>query len=477
MQQDFRTVHEAGLLQDILEKMTDSSLPFLTDIGNRILGKKDSADVNISRNIAKSASALTATFPVIVTEATQLEHAVMVSKSIERKAVEMLRMLFAANQITNVTGAQAYLNKFHNNISADLDYSQMNVDDMIEYLNNVQEGYEYTDTANAAIEECMKIVCEDTKNNIHHVLETGLNEVSIRDFTVRGSINEANVIHTGDSILNELTYGSNKRTVEKTEERHNNATGRKEKYEINSTEYDDANDIDKMKSAYEIINKGIIKTDVQKANEAVPSMVIINFVSNIGNGTTVNSTAVIGVKAVLHYVSSEDMVNRVILKHSDRRGLLNFIRATTREISFFKDFLFAIKRAKIDAVARSGRGSNSKIWKILELRAHKSDLNRAAGKNNTDCAAITSIIISKAEVELIKKEHRIDLMNAGVLVGVMRGYNLMCAAIVDDVAERVDFMYDDGSKRFETLSFMSLEREDSNGQLKKVINVLASRGR
>jgi hypothetical protein len=53
----------------------------------------------------------------------------------------------------------------------------------------------------------------------------------------------------------------------------------------------------------------------------------------------------------------------------------------------------------------------------------------------------------------------------------------MCAVIVDDVAERVDFLYDDGEKQFETLSFMSLEREDSNGQLKKVINVLAARGR
>jgi hypothetical protein len=171
------------------------------------------------------------------------------------------------------------------------------------------------------------------------------------------------------------------------------------------------------------------------------------------------------------------MVNRIILKNGDKSGLFNLIRATTREISFFKDFLFAVKRAKIDAIAKSGRGSNSKIWKVLELRAHKSDLNRASGKNNTDCAAITSIIISKAEVELIKKEHRIDLMKVGTLIGIMRGYNLMCAVIVDDVAERVDFLYDDGEKQFETLSFMSLEREDSNGQLKKVINVLAARGR
>ena len=520
VQQDFRTIHEAGMLQDIMKMVAGSDIPYLSDIGNRILGNNsDPNKINISRNIAKSAAALTATFPVIVTEATQLEHAVMVSKSIERKAVEMLRMLFAANQITNVTGAQQYLNKFHNNIDTGIDYSSMDVDDVIDHMNKITEsGDPNTIVAeskelvfeaknvdqllyvmdnlseaviasqpemeqfkrDAVIAECTKMVLEDTKANIHHVLETGINEVSIREYKCRGGLNEADVWKTHeDNVLNELTSGASQKVTSTTSWDgnadnpgfFNNARTQRQ------IEISDPNDVGNIKSAFEIMNKGVIKTDVQKANEAVPSMVVINFVSTIPGGSTVNSTAVIGVKAVLHYVKSEDMVNRIVLKHSDKRGLLNFIRATTREISFFNDFLFAVKRAKIDAIARSGKGSNSKIWKILELRAHRSNLNRAAGKNNTDCAAITSIIISKAEVDYIKKEHRIDLSNGGTMVGIMRGYNLMCAVIVDDVAERVDFMYDDGDKNYETLSFMALEREDSNGQLKKVINVLASKGR
>lgn len=482
VQQDFRTIHEAGILQDILKTISGSEIPYLSDISNRILGRKDPNQINISRNIAKSAAALTATFPVIVTEATQLEHAVMVSKAIERKAVEMLRMLFAANQITNVTGAQAYLNKFHNNIDTSLDMSDMNVDDVIDHMNSFTN--EQSDFANAqrdaVIAECTRMILEDTKNNIHHVLDTGINKVSIRQYSCRGSLNEADIWKKHeDFVLNELQTGQTQKVTTRTEWSgdadspgfFSNITTQK------SVENIDPNDPDKVKSAYEIMNKGVLKTDVQKANEAVPSMVVINFVSTIPGSGTVTNTAVIGVKAVLHYVSSEDMINRIVLKHSDKNGLLNFIRATTREISFFNDFLFAIKRAKIDAVARSGKGSNSQAWKILELRAHQSDLNRASGKTNTNCAAITSIIISKAEVEYIKKEHRIDIMKPGTLVGIMRGYNLMCAVIVDDVAEKVDFLYDDGDKHFETLSFMSLEREDSNGQLKKVITVLASKGR
>lgn len=486
VQNDFRTICEAGLLQDIMKMMAGSDIPYLSDIGQKILGQRDPNRIDISRNIAKSAAALTATFPVIVTEATQLEHAVMVSKSIERKAVEMLRMLFAANQITNVTGAQAYLNKFHSNMSTKMDLSGMDVDDVIDAMDNVAttEVANLDDVASAqrdaVIAECTRMVLEDTRSNIHHVLETGINKVSIREFKVRGSLNEADVWRDHDSfVLQELQATASQKVTSRTEwEGDTDRPGFfSSTRHTQSVETIDPSDVDKVKSAYEIMNKGVIKTDVQKANESVPSMVVINFISTIPGGSTVSSTAVIGVKAVLHYVSSEDMVNRIVLKHSDKHGLLNFIRATTREIDFFNDFLFAVKRAKIDAIARSGKGSNSKMWKVLELRAHRSDLNRASGKVNTGCAAITSIVISKAEVDFIKKEHRIDLSKPGTLIGIMRGYNLMCAVIVDDVAERVDFLYDDGDSRFETLSFMSLEREDSNGQLKKVINVLASRGR
>lgn len=482
---NFQTIHEANFLSDMLKAVADSDISFISDIGKRILGQKDPNEINISRNIAKSAAALTATFPVIVTEATQLEHAVMVSKAIERKAVEMLRMLFAANQITNVTGAQAYLNKFHSNMDYGTDLSDMDVDDVIEYSNRIHEselpGYDYE--LEALTEQAKQAVIQDTKTNILYTLESTKPTTSIREFRVRGKLNETDVwwsnpdlepnLPKTTNILQELQIDADSKVQTRYEGDPDSIFTDKQ---VTITQ-DNPNSPESLKYAYDTLNKGVLPTDIKKANEAVPSMVVINFVSTIPGGRTVTSVAVVGVKAVLHYVSSEDMINRVVLKKSDNNTLLNFIRATTREISFFNDFLFATKRAKIDAVAKSGRGSNSKIWKILEIRADRSKLNRAAGKKNTDCAAISTIVISKAEVDLIKKEHRIDLMKPGQFVSIMRGYNFMCGVIVDDVAERVDFMWDDGTKNFETLSFSSLEREDSNGSLKKVINIMANNRR
>ena len=180
---------------------------------------------------------------------------------------------------------------------------------------------------------------------------------------------------------------------------------------------------------------------------------------------------------MIHYVSSEDMINKVMLKNSDKNGLFNFIRATTREISFFKDFLFAVDRAKVDALSKTGKGSSSNIWKLLELRANEAKRKKSLLSKDASCSAIATIVVTKAEVELIKKYHRIDISKAGTLKSIMRGYSIMCAAIIDDAVEKVDLLWDDGSQGFETYSFSSLEREESSGMYKKVINMINKNAR
>lgn len=462
-------LHEDGILKTILDIMADSTtdgFEFLRDISNRILGNK--TEFEIKHNLADAAKGLTATFPVLVTEATQLEHAVMVSKSIERKAIALLQMLFAANQITNATNAKAYLRRFHHNIDDGIDLSGMGVDDVIDYANSVTEevapgNYEQK----ARVNQIVKAICESVKYNSNQTIDYSINPVAIHEYTCHGSLNEVEVWATDNSYEVKREYRGDPDSLlgqlgpDKT---------------VITSKNNNAPDVNDLKAGYEILNKGIVKTDVAKANESVPSLMIINFVSLVpGTQHKVVSTAVIGVKAVLHYVSSEDLVNRVIMKNSDKHGLLNFLRATTGEIKFFKDFLFAVDRAKVDAIGRSGKGSNSKIWKLLELRATQGQLNKASGHSNTDCAAITTMVVNQSEVDLIKKHHRIDLSKPGTMLGIMRGYNMMCGVIVDEVSEKVQFLYDDSSKDFETLSFMSLEREDGNGQLKKVINLLASK--
>ena len=443
-----------------------------------------STGFKMNSNIAKEAKGLTAVFPVLVSESVSVEQAQMIAKAAERKYVTMFQMLFAASQITDAKSAQSYLKKFHNNITSSLDLSDMTVDDVIDFANKLDEEVQTTALTNARITEATKAVLEDLAFNESYtkVLAENLNPVSLNNYkvkTVFGDYKATQVSEAGDDY-----YTVEDRTDSTEWEGRDDNTGNVYKQRTNTTSRrmpitarDRAATLkDKnatLKDKADIISKQIVTTDIKKANEATPSLMIINFVTQAdGRDNEIVNTAVIGVKCVIHYVPSSEMMNRMVLKNTDRRGLLNFIRATTGEIQFFRDFLFAIDRAKIDAVAKTSKGSNSRIWKMLEIRANRAKMNATARADNAACAAITMLVLSKAEVDIIKQSYRLDLSKASTMLSVMKGYNFIGVAVIDEVNEKVDFLYDDGTKNFETISFMSLEREQGAGEYKKMINTL-----
>lgn len=484
---DYKTFHEAGFLTDLLDFMSgEGQGGVIGDAWKGIKGLFNGASFHtsnqiINTNIAKSTSSLTAVFPIIVSKTIDIDHAVMISKAIERKAASMLQMLFAAHQISDVSSAQAYLNKFHKNIDNSTDWSDIDIDDVINYTATTQEEYELP----ASIKTQMQAICEHVAKNIHYVLETQLTNRPISEMRVRS--------------INEIQFGGPKRDVTFETQRQvlNPDTNTWDKFRGNDLQWNQLPDDQRREQEVEKITRSqtkgplepndlrgissffggqVIPNDIKKANEAQPTMIIVNFTYNKdGTSDHINSSCVVGVKALLHYVDSEDIVNRVILKQSDNRGLFNLIRATTGEIAFFKDFLFAIKRAKVDAVAKAGKGSTDKIWKLLELRADRLRGAKVTRMDQANNAAISTLVISKSEVDHIKQYHRIDLNKVGPAKGILRGYNLMALAILDTINEKVDFLYDDGSSMFETLSFGSLEREESGSMYKKVINLVANK--
>ena len=178
-----------------------------------------------------------------------------------------------------------------------------------------------------------------------------------------------------------------------------------------------------------------------------------------------------GIKAKLYPMPSQEIVNRLVIRNKDNHGFHNFLRAATREISFLKDFVFAVDKAKIDALSSSKKGSDSKIWKLLEKRAIKSRIRRSMGMNN-DATAITSLVVTSEEVELLKKEYNVNIEKIPVIRPIMDAYNLMGVAIINQNLESVKFLYDDGSNNYETYSYRSLERETGDQNYKKVINLM-----
>lgn len=380
------------------------------------------------RSIASGASNLTLTFHVFMTENSSVESGRMIAKSIERKAVAMLQMLFSAICISDANNAIDHIKQFHSNIEFGDD---LNVDEFIGIMDRV--ATEESSGIDIINQKSYDMVMEDLRNNTNHCLDYYNESISINNYMV--DIGRADGIH----VYKEM-------------------------------DLDDPT-INNYKNATTVYKDQVISTDIKKANELVPSLMVIRFIQKDSDGCATPTTAVIGVKAKLQYVSSTDMINRLVIKNKDKNGLFNFLKAFTREISFWKDFVFAVDRAKIDAISTSGRGSSSKAWKLLERRAIKSRIKRYMGASN-DASSITTLIVAKEEVEMLKKDYQLDIMRPSVICPIMEAYNLMAVVVDNQVMEKVDFMFDDGSNSYETMSYTHLEREES-GNYKKVINLLA----
>lgn len=211
--------------------------------------------------------------------------------------------------------------------------------------------------------------------------------------------------------------------------------------------------------------------DVKKANELVGTPIMVTVHIARGEGQIDALSFLIAVKSKMYPLESKDIINRIINKNKDKNFFGKLIKVATGEISFVKDFLFAIDGAKLDALSQSRKGSSSKLWRVLERTALKSKVTRALGKNN-DCMSISTLVISQDEVEYIKKYANIDMDKEQYARVILDAYNLLCLVIVDETNEVAKFLFNTGQDLFEELSFNQLEREATDGSYKKMVNLI-----
>lgn len=467
---EYKNVNE-GVIRDIVDFLGDAKKT-ADAVAKHVNRNKAS---NSWTSIARASSNLTLVFPVIASKNVSIENSSMIAKAIERKGVSMLQMLFAANQVSDASNLEDYIKYFHNNI--DFDKVMPTVDDIISFSDDMsaaKERFSGTVKMESGVltdSELLDLVKEDYKNR-GYVLGDDISDTSVNEYRLRNTMYGTQIMlerkmDDRDYKIQDL-HDKNKMLKDKLDKLTDERELAKQARES------DKLSADKAKNKIDYLNKQVLDTDAKKANELVPSMLIVNFNyrdTETNNMTQINQ-GVIGVKAKLFLANPTDIINRVHVKNEDNQGLVKFIRATTKEISFWKDFIFAIDNAKIDAVSSAKRGSTNKFWKVLERRAVKSKRRRIAGKPN-DAAAITTLVISQEEVELLKKEYQIDLEHTGTAHMIMDVYNLMCISIVDEANEVAKFIFDTNDDTYENMSFRNLEREASDGSYKKIVNLMS----
>lgn len=484
------------------EMLHETVLRDIIDIVNSVKSAEDSEWVQRTGrvgSISRQASNLVLVFPVIVSNALNIQTATIITKAIERKCVSLLQILFASINFTDDQNLYEFISQFHSNLNA-----KITLDDFIAFANNMTES----GMINITDEEAYNTVMEDMRN-INYYLKDTFNETSINDYISKTDMyGETHILKETTNppptnydinakTNNNYGWGSNDNRTYTTTNYNNNMDKGTQKainnfsnalvqakngigLDINHNykgNIDVRNmggrrgpDVPSLKDQVEYFSKQLLPQDVQKANELQPTLVAVNFTS-IANGTTNRTTGIIGVKAKMYPVDSMEIISRVSSKYKDSNTLFNLIRATTREISFFKDFAFAIEKAKLDAVNMAKQSNNAKIFKLLERRAAKNRFSTLVKKN--DASPITSLVMSQEEVEYLRKYNNIDMDKQHVTRAILEAYNLMDIVIADESLEIAKFLFDDGDGIYDVLPFDALEKEAKDSSYKKVINLMS----
>lgn len=442
------------------------------DVGDNVEDVKKAMSSAYSKNsftsIAKASSDLVLVFPFMCDSTVSMESASMVSKAIERQCVSMLRLLFSALQLSKDKSPDAisFLSQFHKNISSG-DMGDITVDDFLTYADKFAESADVK-VINPEAFDIVKEQLERMKYDVE--LAESICENSLLDYSIVERNSMINVLEAGRNGGKDKDKGK-KDNKPKMNPRQDYNKGGNNKYSNRFDPEDGEKLASYMKDRMDAERNRILDADWKKANELMPTMMVVDYIGTAENGEPIPMSFVCGVKCRLVPADPMDIADRILVKHSDRNVLTSFIRATTGEISFVKDFLLAIDTAKIDALSNSRKGSSNKMWKVLERRALKSKYRRAFSHPN-DAACITTLGISSDLAEYIKKENGIDVSNPKIMRGIMEGYNLMGAVIINEATEVCQFLWDTGEGFYESISFTNLEREASGGEYKKALNLM-----
>ena len=360
------------------------------------------------KSINSATKDLVLTFPVMFSRNMELATAELIAKALETKYANLVKMLLTAMAITNATDAIDYVKNIHSNMQFN---DGIDVDD---YL-TINSKLTKESGAMVMFTPGTKAVYENYKHSLKHSLPI------------------ANQI---------ISEADSKRDENKSSKSKDDKPG--------SVKFDQDAKLD-------------------KANQQMPLMMKVNFISK-ATGRPITTSAYLGIKCKLFDVAGLDIIQRIVSKNSSAISLFNFIRATSQEIGFWRDFVFALSKAKVDAISNARNGSSSKMWKALEQRATKSKLNQFFRQKN-DATAITSLLVTTDEVEELKKNNDIDLSRSNVARKIMSDYNLLCIGIVDETTESVALIFDTGDDEYELMRFKSLKKE-KDMDAKQIVNLL-----
>lgn len=440
-------------------------------IGKANETREKSTDITyLGGSISKYAKDLVMTFPTMFDTSLSPSTAGMICKANERNIVTMLTLLFASMQVDAQSGREA-IQKVHNNIST----SSTSLLDIADAIASNESGNIINGIRTSDVIREMTDYLKNKKSKSYPI--NSLRESSLMDYIVmkdyygRTVVREAGTRTTPQKSPDEIEREKKREEAEDLYKKNRDEReGRRDTREENKRDEEAkrAKRDEQMNSLPRIMSD----QDYKKANELAPTLMIITFNELDGSGKNIGKTSfAAGVKARLIAVESSDIIERLAVKKNTALNFTNFIRATTGEISFVKDFLFCISQSKMLAKNSAKKGSVAKMWQVLDSRHVKNNKNNIK-KSGNDASAITTLVINQETINMLKKEYNFNVEDIKTAKYIMNEYNLLGLIICDESIEVAKILYH-GNDDFEQVPYTFLNRENDNAKAyKDAINLV-----
>jgi len=424
-----------GILLDIVNTTKDIKAAANSGLLDNDLANKFQKAGKQYSSISKRASEGTLQFPVLVSRAIDIETAQNISKALERNYTTFAQIAFShtpTDLYTKNWTANDYIKNFHQNMGGRTDRNDIlrAVNAVIDSYNVLEDNgltimYASYESATTKIQGCNKEQLFDVMEHLRH-----------------------DILNNKYAPKSEVIYNFNKPELN---QKYNN-------HHIVSEAVDD-----NKKLNYSLPRDILKDNDVKKANELVSTTLHIKIrLVNKNDEDMGTVDFIVGVKCIMHPVNSEDMITNMVNGCRNNNKMFNFLRWTTGEISFFKDFLLNMNEIKDDVTAY--KTGSSPWWLSLKRRKSLANMKDSAflGKKILPNA---SIVISAEEVELIKSEFGFDLYNPIFFNKIMNEYFLLGFVIVDNSSQVAHFLFEDQTN-FQTVTFSALEKSAVNDERK-----------
>lgn len=228
-----------------------------------------------------------------------------------------------------------------------------------------------------------------------------------------------------------------------------------------------------MRSTTQSTAPKLLDRDVKKMNNMRPyglevKLIAIDDAGNVSQFVSI----VIGIKAYMHSISSEEMIQNLGNAVNSKSSFMNMVKWTTGEISFLKDFLLHINEIKMD-VSNMANGYSKWFPTLKHLKDKKVQFRSSSLQRLIPNA---SIIISTYELNEIQTRYGINLKDPRFAKKIISNYFLMTFIVIDDATQTIDIIYEKDSV-FQTYALETLEREVNlnSNRLSKEIGRMISR--